>query len=122
MFRRRRKKQPTTVAPAAPDLPEVRDIASVALVQQIARGDLRIGPLPTGPDREAIVREEVLCAMAAGIVISRTWARELSDITDEAVAALSPDVGSNGVKPDRRLSELHQRLLDDLRRIANVAS
>ncbi len=111
MFRRRRKKQPTTLAPVAPDLPEVRDIASVALVQQIARGDLRLGPLPTGPDREAIVREEVLCAMAAG-----------SDITDDAVAALSPDVGSNGVKPDRRLAELHQRLLDDLRHIANVTS
>jgi hypothetical protein len=60
--------------------------------------------------------------MAAGIVISRTWARELSDITDDAVAALSPDVGSNGVKPDRRLAELHQRLLDDLRHIANVTS
>lgn len=68
------------------------------------------------------MREEVLCAMAAGIVISRTWARELSDITDRAVSALSPDLGIGGARPDRRLAELHQRLLDDLRRIANVSS
>ena len=84
MFRRRRT--PTTPPaqttahpkdPAEPTLPAVRDITSVSLVQQIARGDLRLGPLPTGPTAGAVVREEVLCAMAAGIVIAETWAPEL---------------------------------------------
>lgn len=122
MFRRRRRR-PTPSTPNAnvatpPALPEVRDIASVALIHQISRGDLRLGPLPSGPDRHAIVREEVLCAMAAGIVISRTWAPELSEITDRAVAAMAPDITTPGNLPDRRLAGLHQHLLDELRRLA----
>ena len=138
MFRRRRKQTPapteatvpiTAPTPdthAGPDLPLVRDIASVSLVQQIARGDLRLGPLPTGPTAGAVVREEVLCAMAAGIVIAETWAPELRAVTTDTVRALTAD----GIDPSRlpmvrhdsdaarRLTGLYQFLLDELRAAA----
>lgn len=135
MFRRRRKQTPTSTGPVSPDaahlpsaetgpdLPVVRDIASVSLVQQIVRGDLRLGPLPTGPTAGAVVREEVLCAMAAGIVIAETWAPELRAVTAATVRSLSAD----GIDPTRlpmerhdsdaarRLAGLYQFLLDELR-------
>ena len=138
MFRRRRRQTPPstgaktpvaapdTVSDTGPDLPAVRDIASVSLVQQIARGDLRLGPLPTGPTAGAVVREEVLCAMAAGIVIAETWAPELRAVTTDTVRSLTAD----GIDPSRlpmarhdsdaarRLAGLYQFLLDELRAAA----
>ena len=127
MFRRR-KKAAAVVAPApAPELGAVRDIASVALVHQIARGDLRLGPLPVGPERDAIVREEVLCAMAAGIVISETWAPEIRSTVRSAIDSLEAEQGTQRAqlpmsRPDtatsRRMGEVHQFLLDELRRLA----
>ena len=141
MFRRR-KKHSTTAVPApdptvdtptvdgttpASDRPAVRDLASVTLIHQIARGDLRLGPLPTGPTAGAIVREEVLCAMAAGIVIAETWAPELRAATTATVAALTADGATDPARlvtarPDsdtaRRLAGLYQHLLDELRAAA----
>jgi hypothetical protein len=128
MFRRRKKQRSTETASVAPDLAPVRDIASVALVHQIARGDLRLGPLPIGPDREAVVREEVLCAMAAGIVIAETWAPELKSTVGSALAALEAEQGGERAelpmaRPDtataRRMGQVHQFLLDELRRMAD---
>lgn len=127
MFRRRKKAAPVVSPPPAPELGAVRDIASVALVHQIARGDLRLGPLPVGPERDAIVREEVLCAMAAGIVISETWAPEIRATVRAAIDALEVEQGANRAqlpmaRPDtataRRMGEVHQFLLDELRRMA----
>ena len=127
MFRRRKKVAPVATPPLAPELGPVRDIASVALVHQIARGDLRLGPLPVGPDREAVVREEVLCAMAAGIIISETWAPEIRVTVRAAIDALEVDQGAPRSqlpmsRPDtviaRRMGEVHQFLLDELRRMA----
>jgi hypothetical protein len=141
MFRRRKKNSaptlpahdPSVDAPAAdgsvptPDRPAVRDLASVTLIHQIARGDLRLGPLPTGPTAGAVVREEVLCAMAAGIVIAETWAPELRAATTATVAALTADGTTDPARlvtarPDsdtaRRLAGLYQHLLDELRAAA----
>lgn len=137
MFRRRRRKNAPTSSPmpeasasarpVASDLPVVRDIASVTLIQQIARGDLRLGPLPIGPTAGAVVREEVLCAMAAGIVIAETWAPELRAATTATVAALTADGDTDPTRlvtarPDsdtaRRLTGLYQFLLDELRAAA----
>jgi hypothetical protein len=141
MFRRRRRRDspitpitPDVAAPSTadsrpptPDLPVVRDIASVTLVQQIARGDLRLGPLPTGPTAGAVVREEVLCAMAAGIVIAETWAPELRTATTQTITALTGDGRIEPAqlvtaRPDsdtaRRLAGLYQLLLDELRAAA----
>lgn len=138
MFRRRRKQTPTSTGPVSPDaahlpstetgpdLPVVRDLASVSLVQQIARGDLRLGPLPTGPTAGAVVREEVLCAMAAGIVIAETWAPELRAVTADTVRALTADgIGPSRLPMERhdsdtarRLAGLYQFLLDELRAAA----
>jgi len=136
MFRRRKKHTTTpvsapdsavTVTECPADRPTVRDLASVTLIQQIARGDLRLGPLPTGPNAGAIVREEVLCAMAAGIVIAETWAPELRAATTATIATLTADGGTDPAqlvtaRPDsdtaRRLAGLYQFLLGELRAAA----
>lgn len=127
MFRRRKKVAPVVTPPPAPVLGPVRDIASVALVHQIARGDLRLGPLPVGPERDAVVREEVLCAMAAGIIIAETWAPEMratisAALTELEVEQATPRAELPLARPDtavsRRMGEMHQFLLDELRRVA----